>query len=65
MQLSDETLRDGHLLDGSALADTIRTRPGHFDPRRWVAMFRQLTELKLVDKPINPLGVHTMQSLSK
>ncbi len=65
MQFSYEALRDGHFIDGSAPAGTIGAQLGQFDPQRWAAMSRQLTELKLVDKPIDPSTVYTMKFLSK
>ena len=65
MQFSFEALRDGHFIDGSAPPGRIGAELGRFDPQRWAAMSRQLSELQLVNKPVDPSTVYTTQFQSK
>lgn len=62
MQFSYAGLRDGRFVAGE---DPTGAQLGQFDPARWTIMYRQLLDLKMIDKPFDPSTAYTMQFLSK
>jgi NitT/TauT family transport system substrate-binding protein len=60
MAFSHDTLVNGRFVDGQSGAEI-----GKFDPARWAATNRQLTDLKVVDKPIDPATAYTLDFLPK
>jgi NitT/TauT family transport system substrate-binding protein len=60
MKFSYEALRDGHFVDGPN-----GNQVGQMDPARWAAMAKLMTDLKVVDKPVDPTAVYTTKFLPK
>jgi NitT/TauT family transport system substrate-binding protein len=55
MQFSYEALRDQHFVDGGG------PDLGRFDPARWMSMYQQLTDLKVLSRPFDPATAFTLQ----
>lgn len=60
MQFTWTQLRDGHFIAGD---DPSGAQIGRMDPKRWATMYEQLVDLKVIDKPIDPATVYTLQFL--
>ncbi len=60
MQFTWTQLRDGHFIAGD---DPSGAQIGQMDPKRWAAMYEQLVDLKVIDKPIDPAAAYTLQFL--
>jgi NitT/TauT family transport system substrate-binding protein len=61
MQFSWQQLRDGHFVAGE---DPTGAQVGQMDPKRWTTMYEQLIDLKVIDKPFDPVTAYTLQFLS-
>jgi NitT/TauT family transport system substrate-binding protein len=57
MQFSWQTLRDGHFVTGTDSGAPL----GRMDPDRWSTMYKQLLDLKVIDKPFDPATAYTLQ----
>jgi NitT/TauT family transport system substrate-binding protein len=55
MQFTWQALKDGSFIDTGNPADT-----GHMDPARWATMYSQLSDLKLIARPIDPASAYTL-----
>lgn len=55
-----QALKDGGFITGE---DPSGAQLGQFDPARWSAMYRQLTELQMIQKPFEPATAYTLQFL--
>lgn len=60
MQFTWQALKDGHFVSG-----TDPNQLGQFDPQRWAAMYQQLRDLKVIQKPIDPANAYTTQFLQQ
>ena len=60
MQFTWQQLRDGHFIAGD---DPSGAQLGQMDPKRWATMYEQLVDLKVLDKPIDPMSAYTLQFL--
>jgi NitT/TauT family transport system substrate-binding protein len=58
MQFSWQALRNGHFVSG---AEPGGARLGQMSPERWAAMYKQLLDLKVIDKPFDPGTAYTLQ----
>jgi NitT/TauT family transport system substrate-binding protein len=58
MQFSWQALRDGHFVIGD---DSGGTQLGRMNPERWSTMYKQLLDLKVIDKPFDPATAYTLQ----
>ncbi|MDP9039624.1 MAG: ABC transporter substrate-binding protein [Acidobacteriota bacterium] len=58
MKFSVETLKAGHFIDGDSTAES---HLGHFTPDRWTATYRQLLELGVISRQIDPASAYTTQ----
>jgi NitT/TauT family transport system substrate-binding protein len=58
MQFTWQQLRDGHFVMGD---DPSGAQQGKMDPARWATMYQQLTDLKVISKPIDPTTAYTLQ----
>ena len=58
MQFTWQQLRDGHFVAGD---DPSGAQLGQFDPKRWSTMYDQLTDLKVIQKPFDPVTAYTLQ----
>ncbi len=56
MQFTWQALTDGHFVDGGNPANT-----GHMDAARWTAMDSQLSDLKVIARPIDPASAYTLK----
>src|SRR5277367_2676613 len=54
-------LKDGHFITGS---DPSGSQLGQFDSARWQAMYQQLLDLKIIEKPFDPKIAYTTQFLT-
>jgi NitT/TauT family transport system substrate-binding protein len=60
MQFTWQALRDGHFVAGE---DPSGAQLGQMDPKRWETMYRQLLELKVIEKEFDPATGYTLQFL--
>jgi NitT/TauT family transport system substrate-binding protein len=60
MQFSWRAMRDGHFVAG---ADASGVQLGQMTADRWSTMYKQLLDLKVIDKPIDPATAYTLQFL--
>jgi NitT/TauT family transport system substrate-binding protein len=58
MQFSWQQLKDGQFVTGPA---TDGSQLGQMDPARWTALYKQLLDLKVIDKEIDPTTAYTLQ----
>ncbi len=58
MQFSWKALRDGHFVTGD---DPTGQQLGQMTPRRWTTMSQQLVDLKMLNKPLDPSTVYTLE----
>jgi NitT/TauT family transport system substrate-binding protein len=58
MQFTWKALQDGHFVENASGDDL-----GQFDPVRWSTMYRQLHDLGVIQKPIDPAGTFTLRFL--
>lgn len=61
MQFSWRQLKDGHFVDGEA---TDGSQLGQMDPARWATLYKQLLELKVIDKQFDPATAYTLQFIN-
>jgi NitT/TauT family transport system substrate-binding protein len=62
MQFSWQALRDGHFVTGK---NPSGSELGRMDAGRWQAMYEQLLELKVIEKPFDPSTAYTLQFVGK
>lgn len=60
MTFSHDTLASGHFVEGKNGVDT-----GKFDPARWTATYQQLSDLKIIEKPLDPTTAYTLRFLPR
>ena len=58
MQFSWQALRDGHFVTGDESGGGPN---GRMDPQRWSTMYKQLLDLKVIDKPFDVATAYTLQ----
>jgi NitT/TauT family transport system substrate-binding protein len=58
MQFTWRALKDGHFVDGDA---PDGSQVGKMDAERWTTMYRQLVELKIIEKEFDPATAYTLQ----
>ena len=58
MQFTWQALRDGHFVAGD---DPSGAQIGRMDADRWETMYKQLLDLKVIDKTIDPATAYTLQ----
>jgi NitT/TauT family transport system substrate-binding protein len=58
MQFSWQALREGHFVIGDDLSGA---QLGRMEPERWSTMYKQLLDLKVIDKPFDPATAYTLQ----
>jgi NitT/TauT family transport system substrate-binding protein len=58
MQFTWQALRDGHFITGD---DSNGAQLGRMNSERWSTMYKQLAELKVIDKPFDPATAYTLQ----
>jgi NitT/TauT family transport system substrate-binding protein len=58
MQFTWQELRDGHFVAGE---DPSGAQIGQMDPARWVALYKQLLELQVIEKEFDPETAYTLQ----
>lgn len=58
MEFTWEKMRDGHFVAGE---DPSGTQLGKMEPARWDTMYKQLTDLKVIDKQFDPATAYTLQ----
>jgi NitT/TauT family transport system substrate-binding protein len=58
MQFTWQELRDGHFVAGEGLNGS---QIGQMDPARWSRLYKQLLELKVIEKEIDPATAYTLQ----
>lgn len=58
MQFTWQQLRDGHFVTGE---DPSGAQLGTMDSNRWSAMYKQLVDLKVIDKQFDPATAYTLQ----
>jgi NitT/TauT family transport system substrate-binding protein len=58
MQFSWQALRNGYFVTGD---DPSGARLGQMSPERWAAMYKQLLDLNVIDKPFDPATAYTLQ----
>jgi len=61
MQFSWQAMRDGRFVAGE---DSSGARLGQMTAERWSTMYKQLLDLKVIDKPFDPTTAYTLQFLS-
>jgi NitT/TauT family transport system substrate-binding protein len=62
MQFSWQQLKDGHFVTGP---DTDASQLGQMDPARWATLYKQLRDLEIIDKEIDPAAAYTRQFLER
>jgi NitT/TauT family transport system substrate-binding protein len=62
IKFSWQALRDGHFVTGD---DPSGAQLGQMTPERWATMYKQLSDLKLIDKPFDPATAYTLQFLAR
>ena len=60
MQFTWQQLRDGHFVAGE---NPDGSQLGEMDPARWVTLYKQLLELKVIEKEFDPATAYTLQFL--
>jgi NitT/TauT family transport system substrate-binding protein len=60
MQFSWRALRDGHFVTGE---DPSGSKLGQMTPERWATMYKQLLDLKVIEKRFDPSTADTLQFL--
>jgi NitT/TauT family transport system substrate-binding protein len=55
---SYEALKAGHYVSGD---DAGGDETGQFDPERWTTLYKQLLDLKVIQKPIDPATAYSLQ----
>ena len=60
MQFTWQALRDGHFVAGD---DPSGAQLGQMDPARWNTMYKQLIDLKVIEKTFDPATAYTLQFL--
>ena len=58
MQFSWKALRDGHFVADDRPSGA---QLGQMNPERWAAMYAQLLDLKVIDKPFDPATAYTLE----
>jgi len=58
MEFTWKALRDGHFVAGD---DPSGAQLGRMDAGRWETMYKQLSDLKVIDKEIDPATAYTLQ----
>ncbi len=58
MRFTVQTLKEQHFVEGEGTADS---HLGHFTRERWATIYRQLADLKILAKPIDPASAYTLQ----
>jgi NitT/TauT family transport system substrate-binding protein len=58
MEFTWKALGDGHFVAGE---DPGGAQLGKMDPTRWETMYKQLTDLKVIDKQFDPATAYTLQ----
>jgi NitT/TauT family transport system substrate-binding protein len=58
MHFSWQALRDGHFVTGD---ESAGGQNGRMDPQRWSIMYKQLLDLKVIEKPFDPATAYTLQ----
>jgi NitT/TauT family transport system substrate-binding protein len=58
MRFSVETLKNGHFVDGPGTPDA---HLGHFTAERWTTIYKQLLDLGVIAKPIDPASAYTLR----
>jgi NitT/TauT family transport system substrate-binding protein len=58
MQFSWKALRDGHFVADDRPSGA---QLGQMNPERWAAMYAQLLDLKVIDKPFDPTTAYTLE----
>jgi NitT/TauT family transport system substrate-binding protein len=58
MHFSWQALRDGHFVTGD---ESGGAQIGRMDPERWSTMYKQLVDLKVIDKPFDPATAYALQ----
>ncbi len=56
MRFTWQALKDGHFIDGGDVS-----RIGRMEPARWTQMYGQLTDLRLIQHPLDPATAYTLQ----
>lgn len=62
MQFTWQALRDGHFVAGD---DPSGTQVGQMDPARWAMLYKQLLDLKVIEKEFDPQGAYTLQFVQR
>jgi NitT/TauT family transport system substrate-binding protein len=62
MQFTWQSLRDNHFVDGE---DPTGAQLGQMGPARWTALYQQLVDLKVIEKPFDPATAYTLQFVPK
>lgn len=62
MQFSWQAMRDGHFVAGE---DSSGAQLGQMTAERWSTMYKQLLDLKVIDKPFEPTTAYSLQFLPK
>jgi NitT/TauT family transport system substrate-binding protein len=60
MKFSWQGMRDGHFVAGE---DPGGAQLGQMTTERWTTMYKQLVDLKVIDKPFDPATAYTLQFL--
>jgi NitT/TauT family transport system substrate-binding protein len=58
MTFSWTAMRDGHFVEGD---DPSGAQLGQMTPDRWSTMYKQLLDLKVIEKPFDPATAYTLQ----
>jgi len=58
MQFTWQALRDGHFVDGNEPGEA---QLGRMNAVRWTTMYKQLLDLKVIDKSFDPATAYTLQ----
>jgi len=62
MNFTWQALRDGHYVTGN---DPSGAQLGQMTGQRWNMMYQQLLDLKVIDKPFDPVTAYTLQFVTK
>ncbi len=62
VEYSWQALRDGHFVAGD---DTSGARVGQMRAERWARLYKQLLELKVIDREIDPATAYTLQFMAE
>ena len=58
MQFTYSALRDGHFVDGEGPGGS---QLGQMEPARWTTLYKQLVDLKVIEKEFDPATAYTLQ----